>query len=181
MGDATQAKPGEAQTVRTRSFPIRLLLFGLVIVVAVAFGFLAHTVNEARILVQRYGYYTMALTFAWAVVAWVRVAPGWLKSWPRFSKSEIWATLIAVVGLTLIAVLTVPYTYKVLYDEFVLQSTAWCLHELREVGATVLGYKIEGVFSTMQTYLDKRPFFFTFIVSLVHDLTLLLLLRRLLL
>lgn len=171
MGDATQAKPGEAQTVRTRSFPIRLLLFGLVIVVAVAFGFLAHTVNEARILVQRYGYYTMALTFAWAVVAWVRVVPGWLKSWPRFSKSEIRATLIAVVGLTLIAVLTVPYTYKVLYDEFVLQSTAWCLHELREVGATVLGYKIEGVFSTMQTYLDKRPFFFTFIVSLVHDLT----------
>lgn len=166
MGDPTQAKTGGA-----RSFPTRLLLFGLVIVVAVAFGFLAHTVNEARILVQRYGYYTMAFTFAWAVLAWIRIAPDWLKSWPGFSRREMGVTLGAIAGLTLIAVLTVPYTYKVLYDEFVLQSTAWCLHELREVGATVLGYRVDGVFSTMQTYLDKRPFFFTFIVSLVHDLT----------
>ena len=73
MGDTTQAKPGGAQTVRARSFPIRLLLFGLVIVVAVAFGFLAHTVNEARVLVQRYGYYSMAITFAWLGSAGHRV------------------------------------------------------------------------------------------------------------
>lgn len=163
--------PQGNQTGRARSFPVRLLLFGLVIVVSVAFGFLAHTVNEARILVQRYGYYTMALTFVWAMVAWVRVMPGWIKSWPRVSKKETWATTAAVLGLTLIAVLTVPYTYKVLYDEFVLQATAWCLHESREVGATVLAYNVGGVFSTLQTYLDKRPFFYTFLVSLLHDLT----------
>mgnify|MGYP002632004361 CR=1 FL=1 len=78
---------------------------------------------------------------------------------------------MTIVGLTAVALMTVPYTYKVLYDEFVLQATTWVLHESREVGAIVLGYEIEGTFSTMQTYLDKRPFFFAFLVSLIHDLT----------
>jgi len=152
-------------------WPVRLILFGIVAVVAVAFGFLAFSVNQSRILVQRYGYYTMAITFAWAVVAVVRIGPAWVRSWPRVTRKECWAVTATIVGLTAIAVITVPYTYKVLYDEFVLQATAWCLHEAREVGAIVRGYEIDGVFTTLQNYLDKRPFFFTFLVSLMHDVT----------
>lgn len=171
MRGAIQVNPQGEKTGRARPCPVCLLLFGLVIVVSVAFGFLAHTVNEARYLVQRYGYYTIALTFVWAMVAWVRVVPGWIKSWPRFSKQETWATMATVLGLTLVAVMTVPYTYKVLYDEFVLQATAWHLHDSRQIGTTVMAYQVGGVFTTLQAYLDKRPFFYTFLVSLLHDLT----------
>lgn len=154
-----------------RAIPIRLVLFGVVAVLAVAFGFLTHTVDEARIWVQRYGYYTIALTFAWAVYAFVRSGPAWWRSCPRLSRREAGGLWLAIIGLTGIAVLTVPYTYKVLFDEFVLQATAWSMHEAREVGAIVRGYEVQGVFATLQNYLDKRPFFFAFIVSLLHDLT----------
>lgn len=154
-----------------RALPVRLILFGLVAVVAVAFGFLAHSVEEARIWVQRYGYYTIAFTFAWAVFAAVKAGPGWARATPRLSRRETFSLVATIVGLTLVAVVTVPYAYKVLYDEFVLQATAWCMHEAREVGAIVRGYEVQGVFATFQNYLDKRPFFFAFLVSLIHDLT----------
>lgn len=156
---------------RRRRFPVRFMLFGLVTVLAVAFGFLFFSVNDARILVQKYGYYTMALTFAWAVVALVRVVPELAGSWPRLTRSECWAIIGSIAGLTAVVIITVPYTYKVLYDEFVLQSTAWGLHDARTVGTVVRGYDVGGVFTTLQTYLDKRPFFYAFLVSLLHDVT----------
>jgi len=168
MSETNHPSPRSDQPKR---FPLRLALFGAVSVVSVAFGFLAFNVNDSRILVQRYGYYSIAITFAWALVAMSRVVPEWVRNWPRLSRKESFTLVVTIVGLTAVALMTVPYTYKVLYDEFVLQATTWVLHESREVGAIVLGYEIEGTFSTMQTYLDKRPFFFAFLVSLIHDLT----------
>ncbi len=171
MNDSIEkAVPRENET-SGRPSTLRLLVFGGIVVASVWIGFLKYSANDAGTLVQRFGYYTIAATFAWAVVAVVRVVPGWLKSWPKLSRQE---TLVAggtIMGLTLVAVVTVPYTYKVLYDEFVLQATAWCLHETREVGVIVRGYDIGGIFAPLQTYLDKRPFFFAFMVSLLHDLT----------
>lgn len=152
-------------------FPVRLLLFGAVALAAVYFGFLAHSVSEAGRLVQHYGYYAMAATFAWALFAWARAAPAWWRARPALSRRELLALVGAIVGLTLLAVLTAPYTYKVLYDEFVLQATAKNLHEIREVGAMTRGYEVEGAFRGVSSYLDKRPIFFTFLVSLLHDLT----------
>lgn len=151
--------------------PVRLILFGGVAVTSVAFGFLGHTVNEARLLMQHYGYYAMAGTFAWFVVAAV---VQWRRSPSRalgLGRRERVRVLAVIGALTLVAAITVPYTYKVLYDEYVLQATAWCLHETREVGAIVRGFYVEGMFSTLQSYLDKRPIFYTFAVSLLHDLT----------
>lgn len=150
---------------------MRLLLFGAVAVGAVYFGFVAHSVAEAGRLVQRYGYYAMFATFVWAVLAGARVAPSWWRQRPSLSRRELVAIIGVIGALTLIAVLTAPYTYKVLYDEFVLQCTARNLHEIREVGAVTRGFEIEGVFRGVSSYLDKRPIFFTFLVSLLHDLT----------
>ncbi len=152
-------------------FPVRLLLFGVVAVASVYFGFVAPSVATAGRLVQHYAYYTMAATFAWALLAWARLAPTWWREQVRLTRREV-ATLVGVIGvLTLIAVLTTPYTYKILYDEFVLQSTARNLHEIREVGAITRGYEVDGVFRGVSSYLDKRPIFFTFLVSLLHDAT----------
>ncbi len=152
-------------------FPLRLVLFGVLAVVSVYFGFIAHDVGEARALVQHGGYYTIAFTFAWAVVALVRVAPAWWRQGPPLERLAALGLGATVAALTLLAVLTVPYGYKVLYDEFVLQNTALNLHQLREVGTTVRGYEVEGAFTAFGAYLDKRPFFFAFLVSLLHDLT----------
>lgn len=163
--------PRDPGAVTPPRFPLRLALFGLLAVVSVYFGFVAHDVAEARTLVTRCGYYTIALTFVWAVVAIARLVPGWWRTAPAWPRREGVGVGLTVVALTLIAAATVPYTYKVLYDEFVLQNTALNLHQLREVGTTVRGYEIEGGFTALGAYLDKRPFFFAFLVSLLHDLT----------
>lgn len=152
-------------------FPGRLLLFGVVAVASVYFGFVAPSVAEAGRLLQHWGYYAMAATFTWALLTWGRVLPVWWRERPVLTRSELVALGGIIGGLTLIAVLTVPYTYKVLYDEFVLQCTARNLHEVREVGAMTRGYEIEGVFRGVSSYLDKRPIFFAFLVSLLHDFT----------
>lgn len=150
---------------------MRLLLFGAVAVASVYVGFVHPSVAEAGRLVQHYGYYAMAATFAWALLAWARVLPAWWRQRPALTRRELFVIAGVIGALTLIAVLTTPYTYKVLYDEFVLQCTARNLHEIREVGAVTRGYEVEGVFRGVSSYLDKRPIFFAFLVSLLHDLT----------
>lgn len=168
---AAAGAPGPGGPPVAPRFPVRLVLFGLLAVVSVFFGFVWPTVDLARRLVQGYGYYVIAGTFAWAVYALVRLWPQWWAARPSTSRRELAQLGALVAGLTLVAALTVPYTYKVLYDEFVLQSTAWNMHEARVVGTAVRAYDIEGAFVPFGDYLDKRPYFYAFVLSLVHDLT----------
>lgn len=151
--------------------PVRLALFGLAAVASVHLGFVAPDVEQARDLVQRYGYYTVAGTFVWFLLALLPLRGGIARALGATTRRE-WLVVGALAGAcVLVACLTVPYTYKVLYDEFVLQSTALHLHQAREVGATVRAYEVEGAFRSIGTYLDKRPAFFAFLVSLLHDVT----------
>ncbi|GAB1490060.1 hypothetical protein MASR2M8_25170 [Opitutaceae bacterium] len=154
-----------------RRFPLRLVLFGAAAVTAVAFGFLAHTAAEAGRLIQHYGYYAMAATVVWWLFALGRRLPA-ARAWIRAeSPSDRRPVLFLTLGLAVVAFATFPYSYKVLYDELVLQATAWNLHYFREVGTAVRGYPVEGVFTSFNIYLDKRPYFFPFVLSLLHDLT----------
>jgi len=162
------ARPGR------RPFPVRLVAFGVTAVASVVYGFLLHTPAEAGLLLQHYGYYAMLATFVWWLYATWRAAGAGDAARRALSVDGLrrhraaWAVII---GLTVVAVLTVPYSYKILYDELVLQSTAMSLHFFREVGTIVRGYEIEGVFRSLDVYVDKRPIFYPFLVSLVHDLT----------
>lgn len=155
-------------------FPLRLVLFAVIAPGAVWYGFLHHSADGARVLLQRFGYFTMLATFVWWLISLWKIA----RSEPTFKQAVSRPALrrhrqawVLIAGLTVVAWLTVPYSYKVLYDELVLQSTALNLHFFRELGTLVRGYEIEGVFQSLDTYLDKRPFFYPFLVSLAHDLT----------
>jgi hypothetical protein len=167
-GSAVNAPPAGAAP-SARRIPVRLLLFGLVAVAAFGVGFLAFDVNQARVFVKQYGYYTIAVTFAWAVLAWVRLARASTAS--RLTRRE-WLQMVAVIAAcTVVVLFTTPFGYKILFDEMVLQSTALDMHIYREVSTVVRAYHVDGVFAPLDTYVDKRPFFFPFLVSLVHDVT----------
>lgn len=148
-----------------------LVIFGLAAATAVAFGFLAHTAAEAGLLVQRYGYYALAGTTLWWLLALYRRSRSLTTGAIGDSKRERIQVVGFVAGVSVVSLFIFPYSYKILYDELVLQATAWNLHYFREVGTVVRGYEIEGIFASLNIYLDKRPYFFSFLVSLVHDLT----------
>ena len=148
----------------------KLACFGLSAVAAVYLGFLGLAVEPAGMVVKLYGYYFMLVAFAlWAAALWHlwhRRAAG-----ERMSRRE-WLLAGLTIGLlSLVAINSESFRSKVLYDEFVLQSTAYNMHYFRDTATMVRGYDILGVFVSTDSYLDKRPNFYPFLVSVVHDLT----------
>ena len=148
-----------------------LVLGGL----AAGVGFAAFSARQSGILIEHGGYYALAGIFGWwcwAVADLVRSsAPSRLEWWRARINREAVQSLILIAVLTLIAVFTVPRMYKILFDEVVIQSTAWNLHMEREVGAVNRAFEVDGLMRSFETYLDKRPYFFPFLVSLLHDFT----------
>ena len=155
---------------------VRLAAVGLVGLLALYMGFIGIEVTLAEHLIKGWGYHFMALTVVW----W-----GWSlwKLWRRpahacsvpdappekWSRREVLSMFVvtAVLMVSLLGMETLRS--KVLYDEFVLQSTAYNMHHFREVATMVRGYDLLGSFVSTDNYLDKRPYFFPFLVSLVHD------------
>lgn len=150
---------------------VRLVLCGLSGVGAVYLGFLGLSVTTAEAIVKRGGYYVMFVTFAlfgWALWRW------WRRREPATNPltwRQRWLVGGTIAGLSLLAINAEPYRSKILNDEFVLQSTAFNMHFFREVATMVRGYEVQGVFISTDNYLDKRPYFYPFVVSLAHDLT----------
>jgi Dolichyl-phosphate-mannose-protein mannosyltransferase len=148
-----------------------LVLSGL----AAGVGFAAFSARQSGILIKHGGYYALAGIFGWwcwAMADLVRTtAPGRLDWWRARMNRETVQVLVLIAAVTLIAVFTVPRRYKILFDEVVIQSTAWSLHMEREVGSVNRAFEVDGLMRSFETYLDKRPYFFPFLVSLLHDFT----------
>ncbi len=148
------------------------ILFGLIAALAVVFGFVSyrHAPAEAVMLVKKYGYWQILLVTVLFTLCAVRslraeVAAGW-KSW------RIWAGPVALVlAGSVFLHIQERHEFKMVMDEVVLQDTALRMHFAREAAATVRGYDLAGNFTALQVYVDKRPLFFPFLLSVLHDLT----------
>jgi hypothetical protein len=133
-------------------------------------GFFAPEAGVAGLLVRHTGYFFIAGLFTWWCFALLRDLLSCDRpAASRLSGSELRQMSLLVVGLLLVAVMTAPYDYKVLYDEYVLQTTAWNMHMEREVGALGRAYVLDGLLRSLDVYLDKRPILHPFLVSLTHD------------
>lgn len=75
------------------------------------------------------------------------------------------------IGLaSLIVVFADVHQHKILFDEYVLDATAYNMHLFKKVGTVCRAYDFDGSFLPVEAYLDKRPYFFAFLLSLIHDL-----------
>lgn len=148
----------------------RLLWFLLSSVAACATGFALVPPTLAEKLIVAGGYPYLLLVFVLFVALATRLA----GTWRRVRKGVLGGDprLLAVAaGCTLFAVASDEFGHKILFDEYVIQGTAWHLHAAKEVGAPVRAYDIAGTWTAIDTYLDKRPYFFAFLLSLWHDLS----------
>ena len=150
---------------------VRLLSFGLSAVVAAWLGFFGVNVPLADQFVKRFGYYVMfGMMALWGAALW-RLRRGIRDACQPLCRHEwLWAGLVIAL-FSLFALTAEQFRSKILYDEFVLQSTAYNMHFFRDCAAMVRGYDLLGVFVSTDNYLDKRPLFYPFLISLAHDLT----------
>ncbi len=153
-----------------RRVEFRLVCFGLAALAAVYFGFIGLDVAAADHFVKHYGYHVVATAFVlWLVCVWrLRTE---LDSAELPARGELALPAAAIAIFSLLYLFSERFHSKVLYDEFVLQSTAYNMHHFRDASTMVRGYDVLGVFLSTDNYLDKRPFLYPFLVSLLHDLT----------
>lgn len=152
------------------SEPRRPLLFGLCGVLAVYAGCFAVTSITAGHLIIAWGYFYILGVFSLFIFYALRIARsraevvrGWLRR-PGIGG-------VAILLGVLFAVWSDSFKHKILFDEFVIQGTAYTMHATKQVSTIIRAYNIAGTWVLIDPFLDKRPYFFPFLVSLVHDLT----------
>lgn len=120
-------------------------------------------------VVAKTGYWVMLAAFVlfvralWAVVR--PVVTGW-----RPNRSDVGAVgVVLLCGGVWLA--HERQGFKILADEVLLLGTSMVMHEEREVAYPARATDVRGPFEFTHRVVDKRPFFFPFLTSLVHDVT----------
>ena len=156
--------------LRERSDRVALLLFAACAVASVLLGFRLVPPAQAERLITHGGwFYILGVFGLWVFHAW-RVLQERRDVWLSWLRRPGWTGAVIVAG-TAFALWSDEFAHKVLFDEYVLQGTAWHMHLTKEVGTPLRAYDFAGTWLVIDTFLDKRPYFFTFLVSLLHDLT----------
>ena len=63
------------------------------------------------------------------------------------------------------------FGFKIVMDELMLLGTSMSMHLDRVALTPLRGNDIQGAFVVLDGIVDKRPLFFPFLVSIVHDLS----------
>jgi hypothetical protein len=148
----------------------RGLLFLLFGALAAYVGYASVTPVTAGHLIIAWGYYYILGVFSMFCVFALRLARSRRAVWTGW-LARPGAGAAAVALGTLFAGWSDRFQHKILYDEFVIQGTAFVMHQMKQVSTILRAYNIWGTWLPIDLYLDKRPYFFPFLVSLMHDLT----------
>jgi hypothetical protein len=151
--------------VRDRQF----LLFCASTCVAIVLGFLAIPDLTAIDLVSRAGFWFVLLAFViWLHALWQTFA-GELRAtrWRKFD----WASVGIVVVAGIILIVHETFGFKIIMDELMLLGTSMSMHMDKTAVTPLRGNDIQGAFMILQGMVDKRPLFFPFLLSLVHDVS----------
>lgn len=148
----------------------RALLLLLSGVLAVQVGFVWVGTHEAEQLIIHGGYYYILGVFAAFVALSLKLLGERRAVWLGWLRRPGWPGLVIALA-TVFVLMGDPFGHKILFDEYVLQSTARYMHETRQIETVYRSYWLDGTFLPIDAFLDKRPYFFAFLVCLVHDLT----------
>lgn len=123
----------------------------------------------AQAIIRHAGYF---LTFAGTLVCFIYLIP-MLRNEVRLElvRQEWLFALLCIAAGGWLVFAHAEFEYKIAMDEYILASTARNMHESREVVATS---RVEGVgshYRAADVFVDKRPWFYPFVVSVLHDLS----------
>ncbi|HZZ17963.1 MAG TPA: hypothetical protein VFE25_01270, partial [Opitutaceae bacterium] len=115
-----------------RTARLRGLLFALSGVAAYYFGYRAFSSVTAGHLIINWGYYYLLLVFSLFVYFAWRLADSRRDVWRGWLRRP-GAAGLAILGGTLFAVWADSFKHKILYDEYVIQGTAYEMHATKQV------------------------------------------------
>lgn len=120
-------------------------------------------------LVVKTGYWMMLATVLLFGRALWRLARVDLADW-KPQRADWWALGLILVTAGLWQAHE-KHGFRILADEVLLLGTSMNLHYDREPTYPIRATDVQGPYQVLQSVLDKRPFFFPFVVGLVHDVT----------
>jgi hypothetical protein len=144
-----------------------IVIFAAALVLAARF-FIINPPTGKELLIK-YGYWAIAMTFVGLAALLARQLPGKDEFW-KLCKAHR-AGLLCVLLAGIYFQINEPRRFKILFDEFAISGVARNMHFDREATFPERTHYFDGRLIVMESELDKRPFFFPFIISLVHDLT----------
>ena len=147
----------------------RVWLLLLATMLAAILGFFAIPDQAAIVFVSRTGFWFVLLAFGLFLRAL------WLTYRDEFGAFH-WRTLdwpsVAIIALGgTVLLVHETFGFKIVMDEVMLLGTSMSMHLDKTVLTPVRGNDIQGAFVILDGMMDKRPLFFPFLVSLLHDLT----------
>lgn len=148
----------------------RLVLFVLIAALALVVGFATFTPALAVQVVSKVGYWVILagfLCWSYALIAVAREI-NFRALWQR--REHGLPVGLALIG-AVIFVLHEPTGYKVLYDELLLMANSMQMHFERIFLTAGGAHNTNGSLLIFTGHVDKRPLFFVFLCSLIHDLT----------
>jgi len=139
---------------------------------AVYLGFLAFEPAEAIQVIKHSGYWLLLLASLLTMLAGWRVCreldAGVLLL--RFIRAQR-SPLLVIGCLSVLFYVLQENDYKVVMDEPLFAATALHMHHEKEAMTVTRAYNIGGTFNILGSYVGKRPYFYPFLVSVMHDVT----------
>ena len=147
----------------------RVWLFLLTGALAVVLGFFAIPSRAAIVLVSNTGYWFELAAFLLFLRALWLTFRDELKAFQWRQLDWVSVTVVGLGGVVLLVHET--YGFKIIMDEIMLLGTSMSMHFDKTVLTPIRGNDIQGAFVILDGIMDKRPLFFPFLLSLLHDLT----------
>ena len=149
----------------------RLLFRVPVAVGAIIFSLLAVLLVEPELAqgIVRYGGYFITLVASGAFAVYFVLSVRSLAC-PGGCRGRMIACSLSVLLGSLLLFAHADFGYKMAMDDYILVATAKSMHENKEVAVTQVGSFFGNTFKRDAVQVDKRQWFYPFVVSSLHDL-----------
>lgn len=147
----------------------RAWLLWLNIGLAALLGFVAIPDELALPFVKNCGFWFVLVTFGLFLHALWQTFAESLRLWTW--RTLDWRSAVIVALGTTVLLVHEPFGFKILMDEISLLGTSMNMHFNKIILMPIRGNDIQGTFLLLDGLLDKRPLFFPFLESIIHDLT----------
>jgi 4-amino-4-deoxy-L-arabinose transferase-like glycosyltransferase len=125
--------------------------------------------KQALLIVRFTGYYFILITSLGFVAYLIQASLSGVFN--GISAKDLKIGVCAVMLGSWFLFVHADFDYKIAMDDYLLAGTAKQMHESREVARADFGRHMGNTFIPITLEVDKRPWFYPFIIASLHDLT----------